>query len=404
MGERCHLCKSPLLVTHPELFDLSIAHIDCDAFYASIEKRERPEIADKPLIIGGGNRGVVSTACYIARIRGVKSAMPIFQALKLCPEAIILRPRMGLYGEISIQIRQLMEELSPAVEPISLDEAFIDLSGTEKLHKAPPAIMLSKLICKINSQFGLTASIGLSHNKFLAKIASDIDKPFGFSVIGRAQTKKFLENKPIRLISGVGTATQLALEEAGIHRIGDLLRWSQKDLIKKFGKTGIKLWHLAQGKDTRSVSRNPPMKSISSETTFERDTSDREILEGHLWRACEKISARAKIKNSVGSTVVLKLKNSKHKITTRRIKLEAPTNLAQKLFGSLKKLIDREENKNCYRLLGVSLSELRNEKEALRYYGTFDQIEIEQSKTEKATDEVRAKFGTNAIFKGRALK
>lgn len=170
------------MVSHPELFDLSIAHMDCDAFFASVEKRDDPSLEGKPVIIGGGRRGVVSTACYVARIRGVRSAMPMFQALKLCPEAIVIKPRMEAYAEASRAIRAMMEELTPAIEPLSLDEAFLDLTGTSRLHGAPPAVILARLIKRMREELGLTGSVGLSHNKFLAKVASDLEKPHGFSI------------------------------------------------------------------------------------------------------------------------------------------------------------------------------------------------------------------------------
>jgi DNA polymerase-4 len=178
--------------------------MDCDAFYASVEKRDNPELASKPVIIGGGRRGVVSTACYVARVRGVKSAMPMFQALKLCPEAVVVRPRMEEYVKASAAIRKMMQELTPAIEPLSLDEAFLDMTGTTALHGAPPAVMLARLVKRMREELGLTGSIGLSHNKFLAKVASDLDKPRGFSVIGKAETNQFLKDKPIGLIWGVG--------------------------------------------------------------------------------------------------------------------------------------------------------------------------------------------------------
>ncbi|MCO4809922.1 MAG: DNA polymerase IV, partial [Planktomarina temperata] len=181
---RCTACGRPRIAAHPELFSLSIAHMDCDAFYASVEKRDNPELASKPVIIGGGRRGVVSTACYVARVRGVKSAMPMFQALKLCPEAVVVRPRMEEYVKASAAIRKMMQELTPAIEPLSLDEAFLDMTGTTALHGAPPAVMLARLVKRMREELGLTGSIGLSHNKFLAKVASDLDKPRGFSVIG----------------------------------------------------------------------------------------------------------------------------------------------------------------------------------------------------------------------------
>ena len=234
-GARCPACRSPRVTRHPELFDLGIAHMDCDAFYASVEKRDNPDLADKPVIIGGGRRGVVSTACYVARIRGVRSAMPMFQALRLCPDAVVIKPRMSLYADVSRQIRAMMEELTPSIEPLALDEAFLDLTGTARLHGHPPAVMLARLVKRMQSELGITGSIGLSHNKFLAKVASDLDKPHGFSVIGRAETADFLRDKPVRMIWGVGQAAQASLEQAGIRSFRDLLRWEQRDLMARFG-------------------------------------------------------------------------------------------------------------------------------------------------------------------------
>ena len=253
--------------------------MDCDAFYASVEKRDHPELADKPVIIGGGRRGVVSTACYIARIRGVRSAMPMFQALKLCPDAVVIKPRMSAYVEVSRAIRAMMDELTPVVEPLSLDEAFLDLTGTARLHGHPPAVMLARLVRRMRDELGVTGSIGLSHNKFLAKIASDLDKPHGFSVIGQAETEDFLAGKPVRMIWGVGQATQEALERAGIRSFDDLRRWDERDLTARFGSMGTRLWHLARGQDRRRVSAHAPVKSISKETTFNEDTGDADLLE-----------------------------------------------------------------------------------------------------------------------------
>ena len=242
LSRRCSACGSPRVVSHAELYDLSIAHMDCDAFYASVEKRDNPALNGKPVIIGGGHRGVVSTACYIARIKGVKSAMPMFQALKLCPEAIVIKPRMDAYVEASRAIRTMMEELSPAIQPLSLDEAFLDMTGTTKLHGVPPAVMLAKLVRRMKTELGLTGSIGLSHNKFLAKLASDLDKPHGFSVIGAAETQTFLNKKPVSMIWGVGAATLSSLNQAGIQTFSDLLRWERTDLIARFGSFGDRLW------------------------------------------------------------------------------------------------------------------------------------------------------------------
>ncbi|MFZ8945123.1 MAG: DNA polymerase IV, partial [Paracoccaceae bacterium] len=401
---RCLECGSPRILRHRELFDLSIAHMDCDAFYASVEKRENPSLADKPLIIGGGRRGVVSTACYIARIRGVKSAMPMFQALKLCPDAVIVKPRMALYAEVSKEIRKMMDDLTPSVEPLSLDEAFIDLSGTQKLHGAPPAVMLVKLINRMQSELGLTGSIGLSHNKFLAKIASDLDKPRGFSVIGVQDTEKFLKDKPVRLIWGVGKAMQQSLEGSGIRTFSDLLRWERKDLNAKFGQMGDRLWHLARGQDARPVDSRAAMKSISNETTFFEDTSDLDLLHGHLWRMCEKVSSRAKAKGIAGRVLTLKLKTNAHKLITKRVTLRDATQLADTLYHSLSALLDQLEKGQSYRLLGAGLSDLCPEKEAELSPDLLNMQASQRGKAERASDAIRKKFGPDAIIKGRSLR
>ena len=402
--ERCLECGSPRILRHQELFDLSIAHMDCDAFYASVEKRENPSLADKPLIIGGGRRGVVSTACYIARIRGVKSAMPMFQALKLCPDAVIVKPRMALYAEVSKEIRKMMDDLTPSVEPLSLDEAFIDLSGTQKLHGAPPAVMLVKLINRMQRELGLTGSIGLSHNKFLAKIASDLDKPRGFSVIGVQDTEKFLKDKPVRLIWGVGKAMQQSLEGSGIRTFSDLLRWERKDLNAKFGQMGDRLWHLARGHDARPVDSRAAMKSISNETTFFEDTSDLDLLHGHLWRMCEKVSSRAKAKGIAGRVLTLKLKTNAHKLITKRVTLRDATQLADTLYHSLSALLDQLEKGQSYRLLGAGLSDLCPEKEAELSPDLLNMQASQRGKAERASDAIRKKFGPDSIIKGRSLR
>ena len=231
---RCVNCASPRIISHPELFSLNTAHMDCDAFYASVEKRDNPSLRDKPVIIGGGRRGVVSTACYIARIKGVRSAMPMFKALKLCPEAVVVAPRMEIYVNVSKEIQQMMSELSPRIEPLSLDEAFIDLNGTEKLHGEPPALSMARLVKRIENELHISGSIGLSYNKFLAKLASDLEKPRGFSVIGQQGIKEFLAPKNINLIWGVGKVTQETLERDGIRTFADLQHRELKYLMDKY--------------------------------------------------------------------------------------------------------------------------------------------------------------------------
>ena len=400
---RCPRCSSPLVVSHSELFDLNIAHMDCDAFYASVEKRDNPDLADKPVIIGGGRRGVVSTACYIARIRGVKSAMPMFKALEKCPDAVVIRPRMKIYAEISQQIRSMMNDITPLVEPLSLDEAFMDMSGTHKLHGAPPAVMLAKLMDRISDNLGLTGSIGLSHNKFLAKIASDLNKPNGYSIIGEAETSSFLKDKSIRLIWGVGASTQKSLEKSGIRTFLDLLRWDRKDLVSKFGSMGDRLWFLARGQDARVVSNSDRIKSISNETTLNENTSNMRVLEGHLWRLCEKVSSRAKSKGLAGTIMILKLKSSNHKIITRRVTLRNPTYLADVLFRSTYPLMEAAIENGPFRLVGAGLSGLCLASQAQREPELLDDGALNRIKVERVTDEIREKFGDEAMIKGRSL-
>ena len=402
-GRRCPACGRPRIVAHPELFDLTIAHLDCDAFYASVEKRDDPSLRDQPVIIGGGRRGVVSTACYIARIKGVRSAMPMFQALKLCPEAVVVRGRMDRYVEVSRQVRAMMDELTPIVEPLSLDEAFLDLGGTQRLHHAPPAVMLARLARRMETELGISGSIGLSHNKFLAKVASDLDKPRGFSVIGKAETADFLRDRPVRLIWGVGEVGQAALDAAGIRTFADLLRWDRRDLHARFGQTGERLWHLARGEDHRRVSAHEPVKGISNETTFHEDTADADILDGHIWRLSEKVADRAKAKGIAGRVVTLKLKRANHSLITRRISLRDPTQIADRIYRAARGLFE-QVNGGPYRLLGVGLSELHPEAEADPSGDLLDPEAARRAGAERAVDRVRAKFGPDAIVKGRALR
>jgi DNA polymerase-4 len=403
-GTRCPACRSPRVTSHPELFDLTIAHMDCDAFYASVEKRDNPELRDKPIIIGGGKRGVVSTACYVARIKGVKSAMPMFQALKLCPEAIVIRPRMEAYAEASRAVRALMDELTPVVEPLSLDEAFMDLTGTARLHGAPPAVMLARLVKRMQSELGLTGSIGLSHNKFLAKVASDLDKPRGFSVIGKAETVEFLRPKPVRLIWGIGPAAQESLEAAGIRTFDDLSRWEVDALRQRFGGMGERLWHLARGEDARRVSAHTPIKSISNETTFYEDTADPDILDGHIWRLAEQVSARAKARELAGNVVTFKLKRANHRLLSRQLALHQPTQLADTIYRTARSLFDKVGAEGQYRLLGVGISDLVPSADADREGDLLDPGAGRRADAERAADKIRAKFGKDAIVKGRALR
>ncbi|WP_111733259.1 DNA polymerase IV [Roseovarius amoyensis] len=403
-GPRCPACGSPRVIVHDELFQLSIAHMDCDAFYASVEKRDDPSLRDKSVIIGGGRRGVVSTACYIARIRGVRSAMPMFQALKLCPDAVVLKPRMDAYAQVSRQIRAMMLKLTPDIEPLSLDEAFLDLTGTTRLHGAPPAVLLARLLRQMQDELGITGSVGLSHNKFLAKVASDLDKPQGFSVIGLAETDAFLRDRPVSLIWGVGAATRTALDAAGITSFADLWRWDKTDLIARFGAMGARLWHLARGQDNRRVQADAPVKSISNETTFAEDTADIDRLEGHLWRLSENVSDRAKARNLAGRVVTLKLKRADHTTLTRRRSLHEPTQMADTIWRTAQQLLSRVDSAAPYRLIGVGLSDLGPALPGDISGDLLDTQARARGLAERATDDIRRRFGPDAIVKGRALR
>ena len=401
---RCEHCASPRVLKHPELFELSIAHMDCDAFYASIEKRDNPDIANKPVIVGGGKRGVVSTACYIARINGVHSAMPMFKALKLCPNAVVVPPRMDIYVKVSKQIKRFMSELSPMIEPLSLDEAFIDLTGTEKLHGAPPAIMLAGLVKRMEDEIGISGSIGLSHNKFLAKLASDLDKPRGFSIISQRETLDLLAPLPIKKIWGAGPVLQRKLQSDGIQTFADLRRRDLKVLVKRYGTMGNRLWHLARGLDHRSITTREPVKTISKEITFFEDTSDTDLLDGHLWRLAEKVSDRCKARNYAGKTVNLKVKKADFKLLTRSITLNEPTQMTDRIYTNVRQMLNSIMDNAPFRLIGVGISHLTKPEDADQFMDLLEQDAAKRAKAERATDTIRKRFGKDSILKGRSLR
>jgi DNA polymerase-4 len=400
---RCRTCGGHRILVHAELGTLSIAHMDCDAFYASIEKRDDPSLLDKPVIVGGGKRGVVSTCCYVARQFGVRSAMPMFQALKLCPKAVVIKPDFSKYTEASRAIRGMMRELTPLVEPLSLDEAYLDLSGTERIHGRSPAKTMAALAKRVETELAITISIGLSFNKFLAKLASELDKPRGFAVIGEAEAKAFLRDKPVGFIRGAGKALQARLAKDGITRIGQLQDADPKELARRYGSTGLWLVRIAQADDTRKVEPHGEMKTISSETTFFDDLSKFEDLEKILWRQAERVSERAKSHELAGRTVVLKLKTANFKLKTRSASLEDPTQLADRIFRTAREALKREADGTSYRLLGVGISNLVPAHRA----DPLDLIDRDAGKraaAERAMDKVRSKFGGEAVGKGRGIK
>jgi DNA polymerase IV len=400
--QRCHTCRSPRLIRHKELNHLSIAHIDCDAFYAAVEKRDNPALADVPLIVGGGTRGVVSTCCYIARIRGVRSAMPMFKALKLAPDAVVVRPDMAKYSAVGKQVREMMLAVTPAVQPISIDEAFLDLTGTSKLHGQSPAKTLAKLINDIVTHIGITASVGLAPNKYLAKVASDLQKPRGFSIIGKAEAKTFLESKPVSLIWGVGKAFEEKLNSNGIHLIGQLQTMERNDLMARFGSMGSRLYYLSRGEDMRSVDTDEESKSISAETTFNTDIASPEELSAVLWQLSEKVARRAKADNVEGHTVTLKLKTIDFKSRTRSATLGDATHLAHRLYDVAHPLLLKEATGPAFRLIGVGISNLQTATH--EDYQTLDVKNTAQTKAELAIDAIRQKFGKDAVEKGLVLR
>lgn len=396
---RCQACGSPRIARHAELASLSIAHVDCDAFYAAVEKRDDPSLVDRAVIIGGGRRGVVSTCCYVARIHGVRSAMPMFKALQLCPDAVVIKPNMEKYVGVGRQVRQAMLALTPLVEPLSIDEAFLDLTGTERLHGAAPAVVLARFARTVEREIGITVSVGLSYNKFLAKIASDMDKPRGFAAIGRAEALDFLGSKPVSLIWGVGRATQEALEREGVRLIADLRRLDEGDLMRRFGAMGLRLSRLSRGIDERRVSPDEETKSISAETTFDTDIRDARTLEKKLFLLCEKVSARAKAQGFAGTTVTLKLKTADFKIRTRSRALPSPTLLATRLFETGRDMLMKEADGTAYRLIGIGLSELTDPGRA-DPADLVDPSIARSVKVEGAVDALRTRFGKAAVVKG----
>ena len=395
---RCSACGSPRLVRHRQLPALALAHIDCDAFYATVEKHDNPALADKPVIVGGGKRGVVLTACYIARTYGVRSAMPMFKALALCPSAAVIPPDMAKYVRIGREVRHAMQALTPLVEPLSIDEAFLDLGGTRRVHGMIPAKVLAMFAGDVERNIGITVSIGLSSNKFLAKIASDLDKPRGFAVLDQNEARVMLADKPVGFIFGVGPATQERLSQRGFRTIGDLQRADEIDMMKQLPTEGRRLWRLARGIDDRRVIADRGAKTISSETTFETDIRDFATLERILWRLSEKVSSRLKTSGLAGSTITLKLKTADFRQRTRSRSLSIPTQLASKIFATCREMLAKEIDGTAFRLMGAGVSALRAGDAA----GDTDMLDRRSAHAERAMDNLRKKFGDAAIVRGIA--
>ena len=359
--KHCPKCASPRLLRHPDLLTLCIAHLDCDAFYASVEKRDDPSLLNKPVIIGGGKRGVVSTCCYIARMHGVHSAMPMFLALQSCPDAVVIRPNMAKYQKIGFELRDLLSEITHLVEPISIDEAYLDLQHYIIDELEPPSIALVKLARRIEEELRITASIGLGPNKFLAKLASDLDKPRGFSVIGAAEARVFLAPLPVRKLWGVGPALTRRLADAGINKIGQLQVRSKEELITRFGSIGRRLSQFSVGEDPRRVVTKGIRKSISAETTFEYDLTSLTEIEERLRALSKRVSERLQRANNAGYSIVLKLKTSDFRLRTRTASLPHPTQRPDLIYEIGRTLLVKELDGNTkFRLIGISVTRLQD--------------------------------------------
>ena len=398
---RCPFCDSPRIIEHAELEELSVAHLDCDAFYATVEKRDDPALADQPVVVGGEKRGVVMACCYIARRYGIRSAMPMRQALERCPHAVVVKPSMTKYRDAGHAVRALMQETTPKVEPISIDEAFLDMAGMRGVHGTFPARILDNLVRRIEKEIGITASIGLSYNKFLAKIASDLHKPRGFSIVGRADAVPFLTDKPVSLLWGVGPALERRLNRDGIMRVGQLREISERALVARYGTIGSRLARFAIGQDSRAVHTGEIQRSISSETTFRDDLRDGAALLDKLWPLCENVGRQLKAKRLAAGSLTLKLKTSNFKLITRSRKLARPTQFGTDLFAVAKPLLSQEVGHRKFRLIGIAVKDLLEFEDAdhADLFGPTTEHVVEN-----AVDQVRARFGNDVIKKGRTFR
>ena len=403
--KRCRWCSSPRIVFSPELEVLNVAHVDCDAFYASVEKREDPSLANLPVIVGGGNNGVVTTCCYIARISGVRSAMPIFKAKLLCPQAVIIKPRMKLYKKVSLEIRNILLSLTPLVQFVSIDEAFIDLTGTGRLHKKSPVALLAQTAKHIEETIGITVSIGLSFNKLFAKIGSDLEKPRGLTVVDTSDAKDIIKTKKISILRGVGEKTLERLHKDGITFIRDLNRYNKLELEQNYGALGGKLWHFSRGLDNSPVDPKKSSRSISKEITFDNSNSKPSYIKFRLWGICETVSSRLKKTGLQTSQLTLKIKTDRKKLITFSTRLERPTNLAELLFQATTRLFTKVDKNIKIKLVGISVTALSKLQETKTNFDLFfdEDKQLSAQLTEETMDSIRRKFGKSSIFKGRSF-
>lgn len=401
-GGRCARCHGLRLVQHRELDRLTIGHIDCDAFYASVEKRDRPELAAKPVIVGGGRRGVVTAACYVARIHGVRSAMPMFKALRACPDAVVIPPDFRKYSAVAREIRELMAKLTPLVQPLSIDEAVLDLSGTERLHGAPPAAVLARFALEVERRVGITVSIGLAANRLIAKIAAGRDKPRGFSVIG-SEVARVLAPLSVRALPGIGPAFAQRLATLGLTELGQLQALDEKTALQRLGRDGPALVRRARGEDNRVVDPARAAVSISAETTFEHDLTDLHDLERELWRITEKLARRLAAAQVAASGVTLKLRTADFKRQTRATRLHTPTGLPDVMFEVARGMLAREADGRAFRLIGIAAAPLAPA--AMADAGDLlDTASARRAAAHRAIEQLRSRYGREVVTRGRELE
>ncbi len=395
--KRCDYCRSPRIVYHKELESLSVVHIDCDSFYAAVEKKDNPNLSNVPVIVGRSKRGVVSTCCYIARKYGVQSAMPIFKAQKLCPEAVFITPRHDRYREVSRDLRSYLEKLTPKIEFVSIDEGYLDLTGTKRLHGVYPAKLIAKTVQNIENKFGITVSIGLSYNKMLAKIASTKSKPRGFSIVGKGDTTEFLNKLDVKEINGVGKKLSEKLNRAGIFSLGDLFTKNKEDLVLRYGDTLKLLFNLIESRESASINTENERKSISTEQTFVRSLKRKSEIKKFLWSASVKVSDIAKTQNVASKSVHIKLKKEDFKSLTRSLTLNSNTNLASEIYNAGLMLLEKEISHAPFRLIGIGIGKLE---ECNGTIVSNDLFTKKEKNLEDATDKIRKKYGSGSIFPG----
>jgi DNA polymerase-4 len=376
-----------------------------DAFYASIELRDHPELVGKPVVVGGlpQGRGVIAAASYAARKFGIHSAMPAARALRLCPDLIFIKPRMDHYAKVSKQIRAIFFRFTSLVEPLSLDEAFLDVSGSEKLF-GPAESIARQIKSLIRQEVGIVASAGVAPNKYLAKVASDLDKPDGLVVVKPDRITEFLDPLNISRVWGIGPKTHEKFESCGITTIGQLRSLPMSTLRKHFGINSEHFWRLSRGLDTRAVVPDRIAKSISHETTFARDIVDDEVLEAWLLELTDQVGRRLRRHGVFGKTVQLKLRYSNFDTITRSETLVAATHTTGRLCSSAKRLLRRvrQADQRSVRLLGMGVSNLtREEKRQQQLFG--QEADRKSNRIDEAADSIRDRFGHAAVKRGSSM-